>query len=318
MRSHAKAHKRKGMNMNQKRGFTLVELLVVITIIGILIALLLPAVQAAREAARRMQCSNNMKQLGLAMLNYENANQMLPIGSTQPPMSFCSVFLRLLPYIEQQALFDMYDFKKSPWSSPNTDVVCKQISAFICPSDTAGGRPMFDDANNPFARSNYAVSFGSTTWWTASNKTTDGAFQNNLGRPLADFKDGTSNTIVASELITGLDDKYTDDNVQDARGVWGHIVMGAVLYTHRDTPNSSTPDSMVTGHCAPMLPDLPCDTANGVNLGPDYACARSRHPGGVNTVFCDGHVSWYNNVVNLQTWSDLSKVSGRTTLALGE
>ena len=133
--------------------FTLVELLVVITIIGILIALLLPAVQAAREAARRMQCSNNLKQVGLAALNYESVNQMLPIGAIRRPSAYCSVFVRLFPYIEQQAMFDVYDFKVDPWKPQNANVVAQLISTLCCPSDTAASRSMTDDAGNRFGRS---------------------------------------------------------------------------------------------------------------------------------------------------------------------
>ena len=302
------------------RAFTLVELLVVITIIGILIALLLPAVQAAREAARRMQCGNNLKQVGLAMLNYESVHGRLPIGLTWGYHH--SAFVRLLPYVEQQALHDTWDYKQRIFNLPNTKVISAHISTYICPSDTASGRWM-EDTNTPvndrFARSNYAVCFGSTTWWTTSAMITDGAFQNNVGRLLSSFTDGTSNTIVASELIAGLDDNYNDDHVQDARGLWAHGIMGAMMYTHRDTPNSTTPDNMLIEHCAPVLPELPCAPTSGYpNLGPEYACARSRHPGGVNALFGDGHVSWYNNTVKWQVWNDLSKLSGRITIAQGE
>src|SRR5512136_2437604 len=109
--------------------FTLVELLVVIAIIGILVGLLLPAVQAAREAARRMQCSNNLKQIGLAILNYENANAMLPIGmDITTPWKGTSAFATLLPHVEQQSVFDLYNFNARIYPhSPNTLVVCMPV-----------------------------------------------------------------------------------------------------------------------------------------------------------------------------------------------
>jgi len=132
-------------------GFTLVELLVVIAIIGILIALLLPAVQAAREAARRMQCSNNFKQAGLALHNYHSSVTSFPPGclytiSAYPVSYEWSWGAYILPYLEQQALYDIFDFETPngggalhyalPW---NTPVGTTMVSAFLCPSDPAGG-----------------------------------------------------------------------------------------------------------------------------------------------------------------------------------
>ncbi|MCA9267881.1 MAG: DUF1559 domain-containing protein [Planctomycetales bacterium] len=114
-------------------GFTLVELLVVIAIIGILVALLLPAVQAARESARRMQCSNNLRQLGLGLLTYETANKRFPPGGYDDP-SRMGWSVKVLPYIEQQNLYDQFDFSKGYTSAPNKALCMNLVPSFACPS----------------------------------------------------------------------------------------------------------------------------------------------------------------------------------------
>lgn len=291
--------------------FTLVELLVVITIIGILIALLLPAVQAAREAARKMQCSNNLKQIGLAILTYESTNAMLPIGmNIEAPWKGTSAFASLLPGVEQQALYDQYDFNGRIYPpSKNVSVVCVQIPAFICPSDNAGGRKMGN-----FARANYAVCCGSKTWWISdTDRTTDGAFQVNVSKPISAFKDGASNTIVASEIIAGLDDDNSDKS-EDIRGLWAEGAgMGSMCYTHLQTPNSSAGDVLwfITGQITCVGDtDIPCNNTVPGDYAGTYSSARSRHSGGVNAAFADGHVSFYGDTVNSLLWQALSTVAG--------
>jgi prepilin-type processing-associated H-X9-DG protein/prepilin-type N-terminal cleavage/methylation domain-containing protein len=292
--------------------FTLVELLVVITIIGILIALLLPAVQAAREAARKMQCGNNLKQISLGMLTYENANARLPIGVRWLPDPFSTAFIALLPYVEQQALYGMYDYKVRNYSNP--DVISQPISSYLCPSDTASGRKLFDKVY--WARSNYAVCFGSNAMMiSSSNLNTDGAFRIGVGRSLSDFKDGASNTVVVSELIAGTVDKTRSDGAFDTRGLWAQVVAGSACYMHRDTPNSSVGDATFYdpsgADCVAVLPELPCDNSQGTNLAAHHVAARSRHSGGVNMAFCDGHVNFCSDTVNLNVWRALSTVAGK-------
>ena len=295
--------------------FTLVELLVVIAIIGILIALLLPAVQAAREAARRMQCSSNLKQVGLAILNYENTHKMLPKGtSCTANCKGHSALTALLPYVEQGDIFDQYDFSQRIYEPVNLRVTVIHIPPYMCASDNAAGRIM----NNWFARSNLVLCFGSKKAGVSStNWETDGAFQNDVCKKLGDFTDGTSSTAVVSEVLAGRDDSYADDHNFDVRGVWSEgTSMGTCAYTHLHTPNSSVGDALFLmpgqRNCVPD-DNMPCSDSAGNTYYGEYASARSRHPGGVNVAFADGHVSFYTNEVDWDIWQALSTIAGGET-----
>jgi prepilin-type N-terminal cleavage/methylation domain-containing protein/prepilin-type processing-associated H-X9-DG protein len=299
----------------KRTGFTLVELLVVIAIIGILIALLLPAVQAAREAARRMQCTSNLKQVGLAILTYENTHAMLPKGtSCTAQCKGHSALTLLLSYIEQRELYDEYDFELRLYDAVNLRVTKHHIPTYICPSDNAMGRVM----NTHFARSNVVVCFGSKTAGVSSTDwTTDGAFQNDKCKKMRDIIDGTSCTAIAGEVLAGRDDNYSDDHNFDARGVWSEgTSMGAYAYTHLHTPNSSVGDALFIAsfqrNCVPE-DNMPCSDSAGNTYYNEYASARSLHPGGVNIAFADGHVSFYTNEVDWRLWQALSTIAGGET-----
>jgi len=316
------------MESKQRTGFTLVELLVVIAIIGILIALLLPAVQAAREAARRVQCINHQKQLGLALLNYHDTYGMLPIGqyghnNLRPGLAGnpgISAHVMILPFLELVNISDNYDFSVGQNHINNRPVVGLEIPEYQCPTDDSRGR-LF---GNQYSRSNLVFCFGSRTMAKRAggalyvlpiDLTTDGAFQVGGGphtesiRTLADLQDGTSKTILASEVLSG---KVEDpaNRIWDTRGLWSWSGMGAICYTHRNTPNSSVGDAMwanVGQDCADM-PDMPCDPTHGTQHDEFHAAARSRHPGGVNAVFADGHVIFTSDTIDLVIWQRLAAI----------
>jgi prepilin-type N-terminal cleavage/methylation domain-containing protein/prepilin-type processing-associated H-X9-DG protein len=321
--------------------FTLVELLVVIAIIGILVALLLPAVQAAREAARRIQCTNNMKQCGLALHNHENSLRAYPAGALgwPPPGTVPFNYLyhtaqaQLLPYLEQAEIHNSIDFTLR-WMNPAnaTPVAKAAVPAYICPSDNSQGRVF--QTNGPFgpggatvvfehSRSNFVVCFGTTQMCPVpggieqplphEDISTDGAFYLEIGRSVNEFEDGLSHTAVGSELLAGQDlpKNAGGPHHYDNRGVWYNFFDGGFNYEHRFTPNSSNPDLVshpATCTLAGIPDDMPC--SGGAALEDIYTSARSKHPGGVNVLFGDGHVAFFQDGVNFLVWQAIATVAG--------
>jgi len=216
------------------RGFTLVELLVVIAIIGVLVALLLPAVQAAREAARRSQCQNNLKQFGLALLNYEAARKKFPAGSLgilgvptkDDEVPYWSPHAQMLAYFEQGTIAQRFDFKVTPWAKdpPNYDVSRLQPALFLCPSDPVNNQPGRAD----MGWSNYHANAGS---WVKVVKQWDGVFgpyaphsPTTKGKwyeqlppvTIRQILDGTSNTAAFAEMANGYGDDTSSPKDQKA------------------------------------------------------------------------------------------------------
>ena len=315
-----------------RSGFTLVELLVVITIIGILIALLLPAVQAAREAARRMQCSNNLKQVGLAMHNYHAAQRSLPIGVFLTPRQDepttgngmgtpgHTALAMLLPFVEQRAVWERYNFSIRALDTSQDPATSAQISVYQCPSDNAGGRAAYHSINLlGYGRSNVAVCFGSNTMMRNSDVSisqggnydnyTDGAFRVDGSLKLRDFLDGTSSSAVASEVISGREDVYGSGQTWDTRGVWAWELMGGFSYTHLHSPNTSVGDAMWPGNCVAGTNMPPCDNSVSRHRHLHHAAARSRHPGGVQVAFADGHVTFIGETIDWNVWQRLGAIA---------
>ncbi len=306
--------------------FTLVELLVVVAIIGILMALVLPAVQAAREAARRIQCASQLKQLGLAVLNYESSRQKLPPSGIVDdslrrfdPRSgvMHSWAVLILPYIEQRPLYDRFD-RETSILQHSGDPQATHVEIMHCPSDSAGDR-FFVDAEltegKQFAKGNYAA------FVSPVHTDTQARFPGALvrfGQKLALVSDGTSSTLMLSEV-------RTRDQPQDQRGAWALPWTGASLlafdmhpdlrspgayeaneisrgYTQR--PNSQGPPFDMLYACPDsadaQMRGMPCGVWDPGRRATDFlsAAPRSNHPGGVNAVFADGHVEFLSDDVN--------------------
>jgi prepilin-type N-terminal cleavage/methylation domain-containing protein/prepilin-type processing-associated H-X9-DG protein len=362
----------------RRRAFTLIELLVVIAIIAVLIGLLLPAVQSAREAARRAQCVNNLKQFGLAIHNYHDSNNSLPSGkvmNTQvAPCGGTSFgencqnttwFVLALPYLEASTMSNAFNFQvgsegvmtaNGPLSYfVNSTIVTSRIAFFQCPSDST---KVFDVKGSTvgavipgvpailISKGNYGVNWGNTDYGQAV--TSDSLFKSNpathLQAPfgynsnatgpsmvtIGSFTDGTSNSLLVSEVLQGASD--------DIRGTVWTAMPGAGTFFTRFAPNGNldywngSPYAQV-GNNMDNLPTYggsmpgqsPANFSNGdtcdnqpaqglacYSQGSEAGCfgaSRSRHPGGVNTLMGDGSVHFFKNTISTRTWVGLGSIS---------
>ncbi len=318
--------------MLRRRGFTLVELLVVIAVIGILVALLLPAVQAAREAARRTECANNLKQMGLALQNYHSVRMCLPPGVMGVSGRFSAPrttwTIHLYPYLEQQNLYDRFNFEASPggggavWTNPvNTtgvnSVTPLPVKAFLCPSDTGAKFHYHPDIVANYARGNYAAFFGNLDYGAAtppfSSAHLPAAFQMNKSIRLDDMLDGTSNTMVIGEILRGI------DHERDYRGVhWYDHTATSQVYT-KFAPNTRSPDVLYPFWCPSNLnlPRLGLPCSPGATDGSDNTAAcRSRHQNGVQVAFGDGSAHFVRSNVDLVVWQAYGSIAGGETVAM--
>ena len=328
-------------------GFTLVELLVVIAIIGILIALLLPAVQAAREAARRSQCTNNLKQFALALHNYHDTYKTFPAyrqkaGSTAAAdFQGYGVHVRILPFIEQQPLYDQLktasqDFYQPVSTTVDGIVARTPLSAFTCPSD----EPF--PSTTVRGSSNYAVCAGPNIGWTIALNRQNGVFRMDLPVAIASIQDGTSNTIMLGEHLTGDGDDTSyraetdlvrsrpwtaNESTQqgpitqaqlDAYGSgcaagssnhtsymgyrWGRPVFIYTVFNTVAPPNWQYPDCMPCGTCG---------AGDSTGIFP----ARSRHPGGVVHGLADASVTFISETIDLQLYHGLGSRNGKESVS---
>jgi prepilin-type N-terminal cleavage/methylation domain-containing protein/prepilin-type processing-associated H-X9-DG protein len=335
-----------------QRAFTLIELLVVIAIISVLIALLLPAVQAAREAARRIQCVNNLKQIGLALHNYISAVGVLPPGRFNSHIAgfgnCWGTYSQLLPQLDQAAIFNAFNFNLPPdtdaLSVSNSTGFETFLTTLLCPTDSVP--ELISVGGGQFATHNYNVNVGSgypVVQFPAPPLTgsPNGPFFENSRVGPAHFLDGMSNTAAVTEtvrstssstyatdplgvfLITG-DNKTTGPPInsdadyaslclslppsttqfQATRGVrWHYGAPGHSMYNHLRPPNDKQPD------CRGGLPhSIRSDPLwNWLSLN---VAARSKHPGGVNSLMADGHVQFIKDSISVLVWQGLGSRNG--------
>ena len=303
-------------HQRSRRGFTLVELLVVIAIIGILIALLLPAVQAAREAARRMQCTSHMKNIGLAMHNYHDTHSSFPSGCVYQPTWTTNKYggahdgmhgwaALILPYVEQSALHDRIDFNSPAWCpdcgvgsyhageegvDPYGSIINKPNgeqapSVFRCPS-APGGVP-FDESFK-----DYAVTVGdgqcAERWGEdrQPNRVARSLFHRNSHRKFRDITDGTSNTLMLAEAAHMFKDDQGDWFANGSNPVfWVNHASGGFV-DRRYAPNSLRP------------------------AGKAMRQARGLHPGGVNVSLCDGSTRFMADTVHISIYRAALTING--------
>ena len=323
--------------MAKRTGFTLVELLVVIAIIGILIALLLPAVQAAREAARRIHCVNNAKQVGLAAQMYHEANGMFPMGYgwmsepfgvTSPNWEWPWI-MRLYAYLEQDVVTEDINWTWNPGTSyagaptGTVQALQAQIPTLHCPSDPTVSIPFNRDSDCshlggiPKGRCSYAGNFGRGPLGAPVDK---GVFWWNFGAKIREITDGTSHTLLTSELIAGGKCTIRTSATYDE----GPVVMTDYV------PNDRTPDQVrwcdpADAHTNPNA-DAPCEYDGGTlgkgslgnNLNRVIHTSRSKHPGGVNSGFCDGSVRFVSQEIDLEIWRALATYDQGETIPAGE
>jgi prepilin-type N-terminal cleavage/methylation domain-containing protein len=302
-------------------GFTLVELLVVIAIIAILIALVLPAISSVRESGRRAQCLNNTKQVGLAILGFEEAHGYLPPGlknlindwnmdGSLGADARLGWFPFLLPHVGEDVLYEQWQQEQiAGVSSPNFSKRFQRVPIFSCPSDTNRG---LVDAEHGF-HGNYLLCGGSKPWGKQYTGTdTDGNVPNGLFYPqskvlMRDITDGLSNTLMTSEyLIPGTAIKTQpgcDGNLDHRGAYWDNVHMTNLFVTYRP-PNTRAPD--VIGWGCFSTPDAPCVCA----YDGDIVSPRSMHVTGVNVGLADGSCQWISNTIDTTLFQNLGTKDG--------
>jgi len=292
-----------------RRGFTLIELLVVIAIIGVLVSLILPAVQQAREAARRAQCKNNLKQIGIALHNYHGDFLKFPPGYVStfdasgtdggPGWGWGAM---LLSHLEQANLQSTINFNLPIESPVNGAPRVAPLAVYLCPSDTV--QPTWsavtrDAAANPtgticdVASANYVAVFGVSEPGIAG----EGVFFRDSGISLKDIRDGSSSTLLAGERSQFW-----------CEATWVGSVTGAQIFPPQGSPafpEMQHASGMTLGHTmegAPNAPEIECNNFS------------SPHSGGAQFVFADGHVQFISKNINRSTFQALSTRSGGETL----
>jgi prepilin-type processing-associated H-X9-DG protein len=324
----------------------LIELLVVIAIIAVLIALLLPAVQSAREAARRIQCTNNLKQIGLALHNYESIAGAFPmIGIIAPgtpnPWVGWSGQARILPLLEQGPMYSSINFSL-PYSTPDNYTVASQsISSFLCPSEIQT-QPTPPNAffNTPKGVANYGLNVGDWFVYQTGGPPSRGAFAPNISRRFSNFTDGTSNTMFATEnkvrqpcylCFAPLSQINNPAVIPDPNANPFTVApeyggsCGMVAQSHTAWVDGNAQESGITTAWPPNKVILGTMQEGDLDLtgppffigGPTFAAitARSFHPGGVNVLRADGSVGFTKSTVAGAIWRALGTIAGNEVIS---
>ncbi len=327
-----------------ERGFTLIELLVVIAIIAILVAMLLPAVQQVREAARKSQCQDHLHNLAIGLHNYEGAYSVYPPGTVNPHATTATDLINgqngagnagigapwivlMLPQIELKADYDGFvkiaqekpeivDWFGNPtYTNQGITVGSVQLDIMSCPSHPTVDEKLDNGTGmEDLARGNYAACYGKGRYGRqdTNDQRIGGLLGNNSKYKVRDATDGVSNIIVLSELKHRTP-STTGPSIQDTRGTWAYGVMGANIFSTMNSPNSAVPDGVWGCRNFP-LEGMPCvqigknahDVAN-LNL---HAAARSYHPGGVQAAMGDGRVVFFSENIDLTVWNALGTRGG--------
>ena len=329
----------------RSKGFTLIELLVVIAVIAIIVALLIPAVQTARELARKTYCVNNLKQLGIALASYSTTYDVIVPGriwrksqdcNEQSVFSGCqntTWFALLLPFMEETNLSNSFNYLLGAEGGfpnglfANSSAMTVKVNTVMCPSDRQETfSPQFPNVSTfKLSRGNYAANWGNGIWlqidmgFKAPLLQLQSAFGHSGNLSLAQVTDGLSNTVFLSEILQGRD--------ADGRGLLWSSMSGSSIYMTRFTPNGfrdlttlgsrsaiNTGDALLEPYCVnEPSRSLPCiaDTT----LGRTFAGSRSFHTGGVTTLFGDGSVHFVKNNINHLIWVGLNSISGGESMA---
>jgi prepilin-type N-terminal cleavage/methylation domain-containing protein/prepilin-type processing-associated H-X9-DG protein len=316
-----------------RSGFTLIELLVVIAIIAVLIALLLPAVQSAREAARRTQCVNNLKQIGLALHNYNDSVGCFPMsmGMDSPgfgypePVSYSGLSM-LLPFMEQSNVFNTINYSIIRLDPGNNTAMATSVNAFLCPSD-----PQQQSVPVGQAGENYHPNSGNTidyvygpsdpTGLNTSLPPFNGPFYPVSSTKIAAITDGTSNTAAFSEM--GLGDESNAIATEKTDQFWTQTYPTTTTQAISDCQSFLVTNLAFQGLSTDGVPWIEGSTSamyNHVNVPNMRSCifppgrimntANSYHPGGVNVGLCDGSVRFVKQTIGLQTWRALGSENG--------
>ena len=280
--------------IHRNRGFTLIELLVVIAIIGVLIALLLPAVQAAREAARRAQCVNNLKQMGISFHNYHAAVNCLPPGYSYilgyPTGGFGWASM-ILPFVEQRALFQAINFDLPAWSAENTTVCTTALAIYQCPSDITVTRGYLVREGFRYARSSYVANFGPNDL-DLTPEDRQGMFSRNSATRFAEVTDGLSQSLAASERTNAIYVTVIGSAGHfDLETVWPGAIKENPVDDHGHTTLFQSAYTIIS-------PNF------------DDRNVMSYHPTGTNYLFGDGSVKFLKSSIDLGLYQALGTIAG--------